>query len=46
MEKNLIFGSAIHMAGEGTIAGIRRMQESSVQVSSAHTPGQSYIKKD
>lgn len=36
MEKNLIFGNALHMAGGGTIAGIRRMQELSAQVSSAH----------
>lgn len=35
MEKNLIFGNALPMAGDATIAGIRRMQELSVQVSSA-----------
>lgn len=35
MEKNLVFGNAIPMAGGGTTAGIRRMQELSAQVSSA-----------
>lgn len=36
MEKSLVFGSAVHMAGGGTTAGTRRMQESSAQVSGAH----------
>lgn len=36
MEKNPTSGNAIHTAGEGTIAGIRKTQELSAPVSSAH----------
>lgn len=36
MEKKHVFGSALHMAGGAKIADIRRMQELSAQVSSAH----------
>lgn len=47
MEKNPIFGNVVHMAGGGTTAGIRRMQESSAQVSSANNPwSQLHVKKD
>lgn len=45
-EKNLAFGNADHMAGDGTTAGIRRMQESSARVSSMPKLWSQLLKKD
>lgn len=42
MEKKLVFGNALHMAGDGTIAGIKKMQELSAQVSLHITSGHNY----
>lgn len=45
MEKNRVFGNAVHMAGGSTIAGIRRMQELSAQVSSVQKLWSQLLKK-
>lgn len=46
MERNLISGNAAHTAGGNTTADIRRMQELSAQVSSAHNLWSQLPKRD